>query len=136
MESEGQGFSGPYEKPVKEGGEYNVTIEEVGIKGDGIARVKGFVIFVPDTKKDDTVRVKVTRVLRKFAIGEKIGEATGAPETDAPAEVAAESDAEAADDAPTEEAPAEDAPAEEAPAEEAPAEEAPAEEKKEEEIEV
>jgi len=58
------------EAPVREGDIIDVTIESVGGKGDGIARVSGFVIFVPATKQGDRVKIKVTRVLRKFAFGE------------------------------------------------------------------
>lgn len=86
MQGYGEGFRQSYEKPVKVDGEYDVTIEEVGIKGDGIARVKGFVVFVPNTKKGDTVRIKVTRVLRKFAIAESVGPASAAPAEESPAE--------------------------------------------------
>ncbi len=56
--------------PVSEGETYNVTIEDIAREGDGIARVKGFVIFVPGAKEGDVVDVKVTKVLRKFAFGE------------------------------------------------------------------
>ncbi len=56
--------------PVEEGETYNVTIEDIAREGDGIARVSGFVIFVPGTKEGDVVDVKVTKVLRKFAFGE------------------------------------------------------------------
>ncbi len=56
--------------PVEEGQVYNVTIEDIAREGDGIGRVSGFVIFVPGTKVDDVVDVKVTKVMRKFAFGE------------------------------------------------------------------
>ncbi len=56
--------------PVTEGESYNVTIEDIAREGDGIARVKGFVIFVPGVKVGDEVDIKVTKVLRKFAFGE------------------------------------------------------------------
>ena len=36
--------------PVRVGEEVDVKIEAVGEKGDGIARVKGFVLFVPGVK--------------------------------------------------------------------------------------
>ncbi len=65
--------------PVKAGEEINVKIEAVGEKGDGIAKVKGFVIFVPNTKQDDEVRVRVTKVLKKVAFGEVVGASTGEP---------------------------------------------------------
>ena len=35
--------------PVREGEELDVKIEAVGEKGDGIAKVKGFVLFVPNS---------------------------------------------------------------------------------------
>lgn len=63
-----------FEKPVKEGETYDVEIKEIGSKGDGIARVKNFVIFVPDTKKGDKCKIKIKEVGRRFAIGEKVGE--------------------------------------------------------------
>jgi predicted RNA-binding protein with TRAM domain len=55
--------------PVEEGETYEVTIEDIARQGDGIARIEGFVIFVPDTKVGDEVRIKVERVLSKFAFG-------------------------------------------------------------------
>jgi predicted RNA-binding protein with TRAM domain len=61
--------------PVREGEELDVTIEAVGEKGDGIARRKGFVLFVPNTKTGDEVRIRVTRVLAKVGFAEKIGDA-------------------------------------------------------------
>jgi len=62
-------------KPVTEGQEYDVTIEEVGAKGDGIARVKNFVIFVAGVQKGDKVRIRVTSVKGRFAVGEVVGAA-------------------------------------------------------------
>lgn len=56
--------------PVEEGEAYDVTIEDIAREGDGIARVKGFVIFVPNAKVGDEVNIKVTKVMRKFAFGE------------------------------------------------------------------
>ncbi|AEF96574.1 deoxyribonuclease/rho motif-related TRAM [Methanotorris igneus Kol 5] len=58
--------------PVKEGQEYTVMIEDMGRGGDGIARIEGFVVFVPDTKKGDTVSIKITSVKSKFAFAEKV----------------------------------------------------------------
>ena len=54
--------------PVNEGDEVDVSIEAVGEKGDGIAKKEGFVIFIPNTKVGDNVRVKVTRVLKNMAL--------------------------------------------------------------------
>jgi len=53
--------------PVEEGETYDVTIQDIARQGDGIARIEGFVIFVPNTKVGDEVRIKIERVLPKFA---------------------------------------------------------------------
>ena len=76
--------------PIKVGDEVDVQIEAVGEKGDGIAKVKGFVIFVPNTKKGDNVKVKITRVLRKVGFGEVIGAAEGPVESEGGEEKAEE----------------------------------------------
>ena len=60
--------------PVKVGDELNVKIEAVGEKGDGIAKKDGFVLFVPNAKQGDEVRIRVTRVLPKVGFAEVIGE--------------------------------------------------------------
>ena len=113
-------------KPVKAGEEYDVEIGEVGAKGDGIARVNNFVVFVADVKKGDKVKIKIKEVRNRFATGEKVGTADATAEAPVEADAPAEEAPAETTDAPAEEAPAEatEAPAEEAPAEEAPAEEA------------
>lgn len=63
--------------PIKVGDELDVSIEAVGEKGDGIAKVKGFVIFVANTKKGDNVKIRITKVFRKVGFGEVIGEGSG-----------------------------------------------------------
>ena len=65
--------------PVKEGEEYEVTIEGIGEKGDGIAKIEGFVIVVPNTQKGQKVRVKVNAVRGKVSFAEvvkNLGEAS------------------------------------------------------------
>ena len=59
-------------KPVEEGKEYEVDIKELSRRGDGLARMEGFVIFVPNTKPGDHVTVRVTQVRDRFAVAEKI----------------------------------------------------------------
>jgi predicted RNA-binding protein with TRAM domain len=61
-----------FEKPVKEGEVHEVTIEEIGEKGDGIARIKGFVIFVPSVNKGEKLKIRIKQVARRFAIGERV----------------------------------------------------------------
>ena len=54
--------------PVSAGAVHDVTIEGIAREGDEIARIQGFVIFVPGTKVGDHVKIKIEKVLRKFAI--------------------------------------------------------------------
>jgi predicted RNA-binding protein with TRAM domain len=58
--------------PVKEGETYEVSINAVGEKGDGIAKVKGFVLFVPGVKKGDYVKVRITKVLKSVGFAQVI----------------------------------------------------------------
>jgi len=58
--------------PVSEGEELVVNIEAVGAKGDGIAKLNGFVIFVPDTQEGDKVKVKITKVLPNVSFAERV----------------------------------------------------------------
>ena len=57
-------------KPVEIGKEYDVQVTERSYRGDGIARIQGFVIFVKNGKAGDNVKVKVISVGNRFAIGE------------------------------------------------------------------
>jgi predicted RNA-binding protein with TRAM domain len=59
-----------FDKPVSEGEVVEVDIEDLGSKGDGIARKEGFVIFVPGGEVGETYDVEVTSVGRKFAFAE------------------------------------------------------------------
>ena len=83
-------------KPVKNGDEYDVKIEEVGSKGDGIARVNNFVVFVPGTNKGDNVRIRITEVKGRFAIAEVVGKGEAKAEA-ASEEEEEEEESEAAD---------------------------------------
>ncbi len=58
------------EKPVKIGDELDITISEVSRRGDGLARVQGYVIFIPNTKQGDSVKVKIIQIRPNYAIGE------------------------------------------------------------------
>lgn len=60
------------EKPVAVDKEYEAEIEDISRKGDGIAKIQGFIIFVPNTKQGEHVKFKVTRVGNRFAIGEVV----------------------------------------------------------------
>lgn len=57
-------------KPVKVGDVLDVTIESTASRGDGIAKQDGFVIFIKGAKPGDKLKVKITDVRTRFAIGE------------------------------------------------------------------
>jgi predicted RNA-binding protein with TRAM domain len=54
---------------INVGSAYKVKILGVGKDGDGFTRVNNFIIFVPNTNKDQEVNIKITRVLKKYAFG-------------------------------------------------------------------
>jgi predicted RNA-binding protein with TRAM domain len=58
--------------PVKVDETYDVVVENIGEKGDGIVKVKGFVIFVPDVKEREHVKIKITKVFKKVGFGEVV----------------------------------------------------------------
>lgn len=57
-------------KPVELGKEYDVEVQETSRRGEGIARIKGLVTFIPNAKPGDRVRIKITRISRRFAEAE------------------------------------------------------------------
>jgi predicted RNA-binding protein with TRAM domain len=59
-------------KPVEMDEEYEADIEELSRRGDGIAKIDGFVIFVPNTKQGEHVKFKITRLGNRFAVGELV----------------------------------------------------------------
>jgi predicted RNA-binding protein with TRAM domain len=65
-------FEQSFKKPVEEGKEYDLDIKEVSRRGDGVARIEGFVVFVPNTKPGDHVKAKINSVGSRFATGEVI----------------------------------------------------------------
>ena len=60
--------------PLNVGDTHDVKIEDVGREGDGIARIEGFVVFVPNTKKGDSVKIRVTKVSRRVGFAEVVTE--------------------------------------------------------------
>jgi predicted RNA-binding protein with TRAM domain len=74
-------------KPVEIGKEYDVEIQETSRRGEGIARIKGLVVFVPNTKPGDKVKIRVTRISRRFCEAEVVG--AGEPKAEGEATEAA-----------------------------------------------
>ncbi len=59
-------------KPVEIGKEYEVDVQETSRRGEGIARIKGLVTFIPNTKPGDHVKIRITRISRRFAEAEVV----------------------------------------------------------------
>ncbi len=69
------GSNGPrfnMKKPVEVDKEYEAEIQDISRRGDGIAKIEGFIIFVPNTKQGEHAKFKVTRVGNRFATGELV----------------------------------------------------------------
>jgi len=80
-------------KPVEVGKEYDVTISDISRRGDGIAKIDGFVIFVAGGKQGQSARIKVTQVSNRYAMGNVVSStgmaaASGGSEISNAAEVA------------------------------------------------
>jgi predicted RNA-binding protein with TRAM domain len=67
-------------KPVETGREYEVDITEKSRRGEGIARIQGLVLFVPDTNPGDHVTVKIVRISSRFAEATVVRKAEGKEE--------------------------------------------------------
>lgn len=70
----GSRFGAAYskEKPVKVGEELDVTITEVSRRGDGVARIQGFVIFIPNTKQGMQAKIRIKEIRPNFATAELV----------------------------------------------------------------
>ena len=67
--------SGPSGPPVSKGDIREVTIETLGDKGDGIAKIeRGYVVIVPDSKPGDQPTVEITSVRENVSFADVIDE--------------------------------------------------------------
>ena len=57
---------------LEEGGTYEINIEAVGSKGDGIAKFDKFTIFVPGAAKGQTLNIKIKKISGYLAFAEKV----------------------------------------------------------------
>lgn len=70
--SEKRSFGGFRPKPVEKDKEYTVKIEETSRRGDGIAKIQGFVIFVKGAEVGQECKIKILQVGNRFATAERI----------------------------------------------------------------
>lgn len=57
---------------VTDGAEYDAQIEDTARGGDGIARVEGFVVFVPGTEVGNQVRSQVDLAMQRGTVDRKV----------------------------------------------------------------
>jgi predicted RNA-binding protein with TRAM domain len=69
-------------KPVEVGKEYDVEIQELSRRGEGVARIQGLVTFIPNTKVGDHVKIKIIKVGSRFAEAEVAGTSETKTETE------------------------------------------------------
>jgi predicted RNA-binding protein with TRAM domain len=60
-------------KPVEVGKEYDVEVTELSRRGDGVAKIQGFIIFVKGAKVGEKAKVKVETVGPRFATASALG---------------------------------------------------------------
>ena len=60
------------EEALTEGETYDVKIDAVGSKGDGIAKKDKYTIYVPNTVKGDIVKIKIKKITGNLAFAEKV----------------------------------------------------------------
>jgi predicted RNA-binding protein with TRAM domain len=58
--------------PVELGEELDVNINGLCPNGDGMSNIRGYIIQVPKAKPRDRVKIKITQVGQKLAVGEII----------------------------------------------------------------
>jgi predicted RNA-binding protein with TRAM domain len=59
--------------PVEVGEELEVNITELSPKEEGIAKIQGYVVYVPNAKPGNHVKIKVLQIDGKAAKAELIG---------------------------------------------------------------
>jgi predicted RNA-binding protein with TRAM domain len=69
-------------KPVEVGKEYDVQITELSRKGDGIARIERFVIFVKNGKVGQNTKIKIIQVGNRFATAEIVNDSESQSQTE------------------------------------------------------
>ncbi len=71
--------------PIRQGEDYEVLIEDVGSKGDGVCNIKGFKVYVRGAKAGERVKVRITGIMGGFAtasvIEQKLQDTLEATET-------------------------------------------------------
>jgi translation initiation factor 2 subunit 2 len=57
---------------IMEGQIYEFYVEDVGKKGDGVARKDNYIIYIPGAMKGQTVKVKIEKVSGTVCFGKQV----------------------------------------------------------------
>lgn len=57
---------------LKIGDHYQVKIEKIGRKGDGIARFNNYFFLIPDTSEGETIQIEVTKCSANFGFAKVV----------------------------------------------------------------
>ena len=68
----GGGASAPGTKPVEVGKEYKVRVIDRSERGEGVARVEGFIVFIKGAKPGEELTIKITNVGARAATAEVV----------------------------------------------------------------
>ena len=63
---------GRVDAPVEEGDVFEAEVIDEGEEGDGIVRIDGYVLFIEDASKGETVEVRITELKPKFGFAERV----------------------------------------------------------------
>jgi len=61
---------------IKEGGIYEVLIQDVGREGDGMARVGKYTIYIPGTAKGDRAKIRINHIKGTLAFGSLVSKSS------------------------------------------------------------
>jgi len=59
----------PEKQGLKEGEIYDMQIEDIGKRGDGIARNGDYIVYIPGTTKGIQVKVRIVKISGRTAFG-------------------------------------------------------------------
>jgi translation initiation factor 2 subunit 2 len=59
---------------LKEGSEYELTIKDIGKRGDGVAFFDKYVVYIPGAVKGSTVKVKIEKISGTVAFGRMVAQ--------------------------------------------------------------
>jgi len=62
----------PPTETLKEGNVYDLTIKDIGRKGDGVAYFDKYIVYVPGAVKGSTVKVKIEKISGTVAFGQVV----------------------------------------------------------------